>query len=138
MEIQVGALPVIVTSLGRIYVPGNTGTHILKLVDAVTGTDVLNASVNATMAAPASSRFVYADLAAPVTLNAGHVYFVVTQESNGGDFLYDSLTTLQTTGAATVLGPVSYRRDWSATIAPNQTYGPVDFKYQSTAPPSGM
>ncbi|MBZ5583903.1 MAG: putative Ig domain-containing protein [Acidobacteriia bacterium] len=130
MQIQVGAAPVAVTSLGRIYVPGNTGIHTLKLVDATTGADVPNGSVNVTMAAPASSSFVYADLPAPATLSAGRVYYVVSQEWSGGDTVYDGTATVQTTGAATVLGPVSYRRDWAPTTAPNRTYGPVDFKYQ--------
>jgi hypothetical protein len=138
MEIQVGAAPVVVTSLGRIYVPGNTGTHTLKLVDALTGADLANGSVNVTMAPPALSPFVYADLPAPVTLNAGHVYYLVTQEFQQGDYLYDSTTTIQTTGVAIVLGPVNNRRDWSPASAPNQTYGPVDFKYLSVASSSGM
>ncbi|HTP32630.1 MAG TPA: putative Ig domain-containing protein [Candidatus Acidoferrales bacterium] len=132
MVIRVGAAPITVTSLGRFYVAGNSGTHILKIADGVTGSDIPNASVSVSMAAPAFSQFVYADLPSPVTLSPGGVYYVVTKETSGGDFLYDGTVKVQTTGAAAVLGPVSYRRNWSAGAAPNQTYGPVDLKYLST------
>jgi len=131
MALQAGAAPLTVTSLGRFYVAGNSGTHTLKLVDGVTGSDIPNASVSVTMAAPAFSQFVYADLPTPLTLNPGGIYYLVTQETYGGDSLYDWTATVQTTGAAAVLGPVSYRRNWSAGTAPNQTYGPVDLKYLS-------
>ena len=133
MEIQVGASPVTVTALGRIYVAGNNQTHALKLVDAATGIDLPNAAVNVTMVQSPFSSFVYGELPAPVTLNAGQIYYVLSQEQPGGDVLYDSTTRVQTTGVASVVGPVSYRRGWSAAPSPNQTYGPVDFLYQTQA-----
>ena len=131
MQLQVGASPVTVTALGRVYIAGNTGTHTLKLVDAATGDDVPNTSVSVIMTAPSGSQFVYADLPSPVTLTAGRTYYLVTQEFSGGDALYEFPVAVQTSSVASLLGPVTYRRSWSPVFGPNQTYGPVDFKYQA-------
>jgi hypothetical protein len=46
MKFTLGAAPVTVTSLGRLYVAGNTGTHTVKIVNAATGSDVAGASVS--------------------------------------------------------------------------------------------
>ena len=138
MAIRVGAAPLTVTSLGRIYVPGNTGTHTLKIVDADTGADLPGASVDVTMAPPAFTQFVYGDLPAAVTLAPGHLYYVATGETSG-DLLY-AAAMVQTTAAATVVGAASYRRTWVVDAGQNQTLGPVDFRYRTAgaAPPPAI
>jgi len=87
MEISVGASPIMVNQLGRWVAPGNTGTHTVKLVSAGTGADLASASI-ATAGAP-GGQFKYAPLAAPVTLAANTTYYILSQESAGGDHWYD-------------------------------------------------
>jgi hypothetical protein len=76
-----------VSELGRWVVPGNTGTHIVKLVDASTGIDLGSVSV-ATAGAPAG-QFKYTTLSTAVTLAPGAAYYVLSQETAGGDQWYD-------------------------------------------------
>ena len=45
MQFTVGASPLTVTGLGRIYLAGNSHSHVVKLVRASDGTDVLGGSV---------------------------------------------------------------------------------------------
>ena len=71
----------------------------------------------------------YAPLASPVTLAAGNTYYLLTQETMGGDHWYDTNTTLQTTPDATPNASIYGTGTWIAAIAGNRTYGPVDLKY---------
>ena len=65
-RLTVGAADLQVSSLGRWVVAGNTGTHVVKVVDAATGTDLASVTVNTAGASAGSFR--YASLASPVTL----------------------------------------------------------------------
>ena len=66
--------------------PGdNSGTHVVKLVRASDGTDVVNGAATVTMAGCAAGQFVYGQLASPVTLAANTAYDLVSQEMAGGD-----------------------------------------------------
>ena len=75
--------------------------------------------------------FVYANLAATVTLNANTNYYIVSQETQGGDPWYDIDTTVQTSAVATEMGGiwssdgVTYNPDGPAP----DSYVPVDFLY---------
>jgi hypothetical protein len=103
MKLTVGSLPLTITSLGRIYVTGNTGTHTVKFVTASNGTDVAGGSVSINMSTGTPSNgFKYVALAAPITLAANTAYYLVSQETSGGDQWYDSNTVLTTTTLATV------------------------------------
>lgn len=85
-----------VTKLGR-WILGTLTTqqHTLKLVDAATGVDVPGGStVVATDGMPVHT-YSFAPLAAPVTLAAGHSYYLVSLENS--DSWYDYPTTLSTT-----------------------------------------
>jgi len=97
MKILVGASDMLVNQLGRWVVPGNTGTHTVKLVNAATGANVASANV-ATLGAPAG-QFKYTPLASPVTLAANTSFYVLSQETAGGDQWYDFATP--TAGTAT-------------------------------------
>jgi hypothetical protein len=76
-------------------------------------------------------QFKYATLASPVVLAANTNYWLMSQETFGGDSWSDLNTTVTTTSVATVntaaygTGPGA----WVAIAGPNQTYGPVNFKY---------
>ena len=87
MEITSGASPLTVGELGRWVVPGNSGSHSLKLVNAATGATLGSASV--ATAGSTSGQFKYAALSPAVTLAPNTVCYVLSQEAAGGDQWYD-------------------------------------------------
>jgi hypothetical protein len=132
MRIGVGASPITVTALGRMYVAGNSGTHVLKLVNA-NGSDVAGGSVSLTMSGGTAGQFKYASLSSPVVLAAGATYYVASQETAGGDYWHNYDTTVTTTGVAAELS-TGYSPGggvWIPDGTAGQTFGPVDFKYLS-------
>ena len=63
------------------------------------GTDIAGASVSINLAGGAQGTFVYRGLPTPVTLAANTTYFILSQETAGGDLWYDfEATTAVTTG----------------------------------------
>ena len=126
---QVGASPITVSAVGRYVVSGNSQTHTVKLVDASTGADVPNGSATVVTSGAIPGAITYVPLSSPVVLTAGHSYYLLTQETSGGDQWYDTNTALQTTGAATVTGSMYGTGTWLVGFPGNRTYGPVDFKY---------
>ena len=100
LQFTVGGVPLTVSALGRIYVPGNTGSHVVKLV-ASDGTDVLGGSVTVSLPSGAPGTFAYVALASPVMLTANTTYYLISQEVNGGDQFYN-LSQVTPSGAVTV------------------------------------
>ncbi len=134
-QLTVSNTPLTVTHLGRWVVSGNSGNHAVKLVNA-DGTDVANGSKTVSTAGQPAGQFAYAALASPVTLSANTTYYLVSQEVEGGDQWYDySSCYLTTSGAATANWPAwAYNDSQTYTIytyAPQQSYGPVNLKYQA-------
>jgi len=133
MSFAVGAAPIKVLSLGRLYLSGNSHTHIVKLVEVTTGNDVPNASVSLTMTAGAANTFEYAQLPTPVTLPAYAKYFLVTQESAGGDTWYDYAPV---TGdpAVTVNNPIYQQSNGAYTNlnVASSSYAPPNLLFQLT------
>lgn len=130
MKFQVGSSPLVITSLGRIHIAGNNGTHQLKLVDAATGKDLPNSQVNVSMSGGTANQFKYSSLAAPVALNPGSVYYLVSSETAGGDQWYDASSTLTTDNAATCLGGVYWDGGtWLVKGNTNNAFVPLDFTY---------
>ncbi|MBA3342243.1 MAG: fibronectin type III domain-containing protein [Gemmatimonadaceae bacterium] len=134
MAIQVGPSPLTIVTLGRVFVPGNSQIHVVKIVDGTTGADIPGGLASVNMAnGTVAGDFVYASLASPVTLNANTSYFVVSQETMGQDEFHDNNTTIQTSSVAITTGSIfgtggtSYNVDGPA----GRTYGPVDFQYSS-------
>ena len=138
MKFTVGATPINVSSLGRFMIAGNTGTHVVKLVNASDGTDVPGGSVAIDLASGTPGDFVYAPLASPVTLAANTSYYLISQETNGGDQFYD-LSSVLPTSAAAVNGGFVYS-DLTGFIGfgpANNSYVPVNLLYTAAgAPPS--
>ena len=110
MEIMVGPNPLIVTQLGRIVAPSNSGVHEVKIVSptvtpvpgqAVDGVDVVSASVTTIVQVDQSNlgRFAWATLLQPVTLQPNTTYFVVSSEIENSDLWYHE-QPLPTTGVA--------------------------------------
>ena len=85
MEITIGGTPVIVSSLGRYVINGNTAVHTVKLVDANSGADIPNGSVTISTAGATAGQFKYAPLVTPLTLSPNASYYIVSLEQNHGD-----------------------------------------------------
>jgi hypothetical protein len=130
MKITVGAEAISVMQLGRVFVAGNSGTHTIKIVKASDGSDVAGGSVSLAMAGGTAGQFKYARLSTPILLLANTAYYIVSQETSGGDQWYDSNTTLTATNAATINSGI-YRNvsTWTAGGTTNHSFVPVDFKY---------
>ncbi len=129
MKLTVGASSVVVNSLGRIFVAGNSGTHTIKLVRASDGTDVPGASVTVSMAGGTPGVFQYVPLTTPVTLTAGASYYLVSQEVSGGDQWYD-FGVVSATPAAAVNNAV-YSVDsttWFSAGGASTSYVPPNMK----------
>jgi hypothetical protein len=134
MRLRVGASPLEVRALGRIYLSGNVQNHELRLVEVSSTSTV--ASVVWTPAGGVANQIKYATLAAPVTLAANTDYDLASREVSGGDqWYYCSLTTVTTTEAASVLLAVSSTSGvtWVTTSRAGHTYGPVSLQYCSVA-----
>src|SRR6185437_2377254 len=91
------------------------------------------------MASGTPDQFQYAALATPVTLAANTSYYVLSQETDGGDSWYDNDTTITGTSVASLGGTVygTGEGNWTPTVSlAGRSYGPVSFKYQTGAPPA--
>jgi hypothetical protein len=135
MQIVVGANPLTVTKLGRMMAPGNSGTHTVKLVQA-NGLNVPGGAVAINMTGGTAGEFQYGSLISPVTLAANTTYWLLSQETAGGDSWYDWDTQVTTTGAA-LDNAVAWGAGlgfWNTfAVANNRAFGPVDFKYSGPA-----
>ncbi len=74
-RLQTGDTPVIVSALSRWVYSGNSGSHTVKLVTASTGTDLSGGSVTVNTSGASTNRFLYANLASPITLAANTAYY---------------------------------------------------------------
>ena len=127
----VGGTALSITSLGRVCISGNSGTHVVKLVNAASGTDVGGGSATVNLAGCTPGQFVYTALAPSVSLAAGSAYYVASQESSGGDSWYD-WGGVSATNVASVSNAI-YSWDSVSWLAPpivaNTSYVPPNFTY---------
>jgi len=131
MIIQVGPADLIVSSLGRYIVSGNSSPHLVKVVDQATNQDLASATVQTAGQTP--DTFAYANLASPITLFANRSYYIVSQEKSADDSWYSSDTHVDTEPDATVISavfddPTTDNVFHGAGLA-GSCAGPVDFKY---------
>ncbi|MDD5262304.1 MAG: family 16 glycosylhydrolase [Methylacidiphilales bacterium] len=125
-----GANAVVINSVGRWVISGNSQSHVVKLVDASNGVDVPNGSATVnTSGQPVG--FVYANLTTAVTLSANHSYYLMSQETNGGDQNYDCGYPQITTTSA-IKNPNAAYYDTSFHNLDWNTFGPVNLKSGST------
>jgi len=130
MQFTVGNNPITATALGRFVFNGNGGTHTLKLVDGATGVDVPNGSLPISLSGATPGQFTYVNLPAPITLSANTPYYLVSQESPGGDQWAVETTTVTTTSEATCDGAILGKPgNWTIRPGANTLFVPVDFKY---------
>jgi len=84
-KITVGTSAITVTSLGRVFITGNSQTHTIALYVASTGLPVSGGSVSLALSSGVNHSFIYKKLSTPVVLSASTSYYLVSQETNGGD-----------------------------------------------------
>src|ERR1019366_8223400 len=139
MQFTVGPAPLAVSSLGRIYINGNTGPHQVKLVRVSDGGDVPNGSATVSLPGGGSpGQFVYAPLSSVVTLAANTAYYLVGQETSGGD-QWDDLGPVTAAGAVTVNSAATFLAGFGFTAVggANNSYVPVNLLYTvAGTPPS--
>ncbi len=131
MVIQVAADPLTVRGLGRFVVAGNGGTHVVKIADGTTGADLPNAAVTISLSGAVPNQFAYEVLATPVLLNPNTQYYIVSQETMGGDRWLDLDTTVITSSVAAVIS-AAFTDGVNPFVrggGPGHTYGPVDFLF---------
>jgi hypothetical protein len=136
MRINVGARPIVVQALGRLFVPGTASSHDVKIIRVSDQAQIALGTVTKDPQVPFNAVS-YVPIT-PVTLSANTQYFVVSQETSGQDFWYDSQVVPASTissAAATLTGAVTSidGTNWIiSTIPARQTNGPVDFLYDFT------
>jgi len=135
MKLTVGASPLTVTALGRIFLTGNSGTHIVKLVRASDGADVPGGSASVPVAGGTAGQFQYVSLASPITLSANTAYYLVSEETLSGDKWYEHGTLSSTSAAAVNSSVYFYGGSWISVDGPNTSYGPPNFLYSAISPP---
>jgi RHS repeat-associated protein len=128
LEITIGSSDVLVASLGRYKKSGNTGTHDVKLVDATTGSDVAGTTVTVNMTSVGFGQFAYASLDNPVKLLAGHSYYLVSHETNGGDQWYSDDSSINDFGVTPTDSVYNSGSGWTVGSASGHTFGPVGLK----------
>jgi hypothetical protein len=130
MRLHVGATPLSVSSLGRVFRTGNSQNHELRLVSAANGLTV--ASAIWTPSGGVNNAIKYIPLAGVVILPANTDYYLVSLEVAGGDTWYHCDAKLSTTSAATVISAAcsSTGSSWSVTASTNNSYVPVSFQYR--------
>jgi hypothetical protein len=129
---------VTVTDLGRYYYPGdasgdsgghpaNTGSHAVSLYDASSPSSPL-ATASVQMAAGTQDRngFEYAPLSTAVNLTAGHSYYLMSAETNGGDYWW-GYPALPVLGASSGRVTNGVYLDTSVHVWPSLNYGPVGY-----------
>jgi hypothetical protein len=127
-RLTVGPEPVVVDALGRYIQPGNRLNHTVRLV-ATNGT-VLGAVVVTTNV---TDRFVYTALAEPVALLPNTSYYLVSYESNGGDYAYHMNSTVLQTDAPMSIACAAYVNGGSyvdVADSANKCYGPLNLSYR--------
>jgi uncharacterized OsmC-like protein len=128
MKLTVGPNPLALSSLGRICIAGNGQTHTVKFVGASDGSDVLGASASVNMAGCTAGQFVYGTVNG-VTLTAGASYYLVSQESYGGDRWYDFGKVASTAAAAVNSSVYYYSGNWIPINPGKTSYVPPNFQY---------
>lgn len=120
-------------AVGRWVVSGNAQSHIGAIVSAA-GVVLGYGTITTFGASPGT--YAYATLNVPVSLIAGQIYYVVSQESYGGDQWYDFDTAITPVSEGTAITPVyasgtliSSISGWTVPNHPGFSYGPVNMLF---------
>jgi hypothetical protein len=124
-----GSTPLTVTYVGRGCVAGNSQSHTVKFVYAKNGVDVPGGAASVNMAGCTPGQFAWAALPAPITLQPGVNYYLVSLEYINGDLWYEK-APVTTQSFATIISAI-YLQDngaWHQLAPPNYSYVPPNFK----------
>jgi|SRR5688500_7152012 len=130
MGIQVGSEDLDVVQLGRPFGLGNTRIHKIKIVDAANNAEVGSVMLDTNQLPRSIGDFQYTQLAQKVTLTAGRIYYILSQETNGQDQFYRHDAVVTTTDVASLVG--AFFEQTPGMILQDETpprIYPVDFKY---------
>lgn len=127
-KLTIGAAGRTINSLGRICAVGNGGMHAVKLVQASNGIDIPGGSATVNMAGCTPGQFVYAALGSPIVLAAGTSYYLVSQETSGGDQWYDLTSVTARPGITLNNGVYSSGLSWITIGGLNMSYVPPNLK----------
>ena len=128
MQVTVGSSPLNVSSVGRLCLAGNATSRMVEFVSVATGQIVAGSSAAVNMAGCTAGQFVYTNLPASITLQAGSSYYLASRETPGPDTWYNT-GGVSVTSAATVPEAVYYGGIWYPTASTNTSYGPPNFQY---------
>jgi hypothetical protein len=95
---------------------------------ASNGSDVPGGSVTISMAGGTPGVFSFVSLPSPITLSANTTYYLVSDETSGGDTWYD-YGGITTTTAVTANNSVYFLNgQWNLTGGPNTSYVPPNLE----------
>ena len=122
----VGGSNILIDSLARWIVSGNSQTHAVKITD-LSGVTLASVSVDTTLFA--SGDWGIVSLSSPVELTASTGYTISSQEYLSGDQWYNPSYGSTVTSAA-ILGPPSYGPSWPDSFGGAAgCYVPCNFYY---------
>jgi hypothetical protein len=127
-QMTIGSSSLNVTSVGRLCLAGNSGTHTVKFTNASTAQDVAGGSAAVNMTGCTAGQFIYAVLTAPISLETGVSYYLTSLEVSGGDTWYD-YGAVSATSAATIANSIYNGGSWASEGGQNTSYGPPNFEY---------
>lgn len=125
--------PVVVTQLGRYKISGQPQTrlHKVRLLD-FSGFELAVATVD--IPSGTAGQFAYADIS-PIVLVTNGEYYLMTEEATGGDKFVEQ-SAVNGNADVNIVAP-AYRPTGGlpGTVpgGPNNSYGPVNFKYYRPA-----
>ncbi|WP_258525500.1 carbohydrate binding domain-containing protein [Paenibacillus sp. YN15] len=131
MQVTVGSEPLTVTALGRVRLGESQGVHRMRIVDAATKADILDDYPRLDMRqAAGNGDFRYVQLPAPVTLEAGKAYYILSEEKSGEDLWYDSNLRVTASAAATVDIGIWLSGTFKTGDVAGNSFAGVDFLYE--------
>jgi hypothetical protein len=119
-----------VEKLGRFYLPSNSGSHDIDIIDGATLQILGKATVDTS--SEDLDGFKYAIVTpSPVTLNVNDEYFILSLETLGGDDFLTQDTTVTTNAEASVTNAIESTTLVTFTTAggSDHVYGPLNFQY---------
>ena len=132
VKITVSSRPITLHQIGRYAMPGNTGVHRLVVKRQSDGEIVLDTEIDMSEGTVATDGFKYKHIA-PLTLEAGATYYVLSQEGPQDAKWGGNLSSVTTSSHVSIIGPVwsdasgSY---WSTIASDLQGTGQLmNFKY---------
>ncbi len=138
-EFTTGSFSLTITALGRLVQSGNTQSHELALIDASSGDTVATVTVDTSGAT--AGQIEYASLTTQVTLLPNHEYYLVSQETSGGDDWSDKNATFTDIGNNVAVADGPANGDSLSDVGSSNGNSPsqnafvvLDFQYATVLP----